>query len=211
MTDYLGAQQALSFHIETSFELYDFGQKLQFAGAADIQIRRPDRLAVDYRDDLSAKRVWYDGSQLTLVDPIAGVYASMKAPSNIDDTLDHFEEKYGLVLPLTDLIGQDAYALIASRVQSVSYVGLHDVDGKACHHLAFVGDSADLQLWIRDGDRPTPCKFLVDYKEEPGRPEYGVVMMDWKFGSSLPDSRFEASIPDGARKIEFLEIKGPRR
>ena len=211
MTDYLGAEDAFSFHMETNFEIFDRGQKLQFAGAADIQVRRPDGLAIDYRDDLSAKRVWYDGSQLTLVDSQAGVFASMQAPSNLDDALDQFERRYGLVMPLTDLLGADAYTLIASRVQSASYVGLHDVGGEACHHLAFVGESADLQLWIRSGDSPAPCKLVVDYKEEPGRPEYVAVMMDWKFGQPIPKSRFEAVIPDGTRKIEFLKIEEARR
>lgn len=211
MTDYLREQGAFSFHIETNFEIFDRGQKLQFAGSADIQVRRPDGLVIDYRDDLSAKRVWYDGSQLTLVDPQAGVYASMQAPSNLDDALDQFERQYGLVMPLTDLLGEDAYALIASRAQSASYVGLHDVSGDACHHLAFVGESADLQLWIRDGDRPAPCKLVIDYKEEPGRPEYVVVMMDWKFDQQLPSSHFKPSIPDGARKIEFLKTEEARR
>ena len=114
-------------------------------------------------------------------------------------------------MPLTDLIGEDAYQLIASRALRASYVGLHDVDGEACHHLAFIGKSADLQLWIHDGDRPVPCKFVVDYKEKPGRPEHAAVMMDWEFGKKLPDSHFKASIPDGSQKIEFLQIEEARR
>ncbi len=211
MTNYLAAQSSFSFHVESNFEIFDLGQKLQFAGAADIEIRRPNKLAIDYRDDLSARHVWYDGSQLTFVDPEQGMHASMQAPATIDDALDHFEEKYGLVMPLTDLIGEDAYQLIATRALRASYVGLHDVDGEACHHLAFIGESADLQLWIQDGDRPVPCKFVIDYKEELGRPEHVAVMMDWEFGKKLPDSHFKASIPDGSRKIEFLQIEEARR
>lgn len=211
MTDYLRAQQAFSFRIVTSFEIFDSGQKLQFAGSADLRVRRPDRLAIDYRDDLSAKRIWYDGSQLTLFDPEANVYASTEAQSNLDDTLDQLERHYGLVMPTSDLLGDDAYALIASRATGASYVGLHEVAGTACHHLAFVGEEVDLQLWIRDGDSPAPCKYVVDYKEEPGRPEYVVVMLDWEFGKKLADSHFEPVIPEDARKIEFLEIEESRR
>ena len=139
------------------------------------------------------------------------MYASTEAPANIDDALDYFEEKFDLVMPLTDIIGDDSYQLIIGRALRTSYVGLHDVDGKACHHLAFIGKSADLQLWIRDGDRPVPCKFVVDYKEKPGRPEHVAVTMDWEFGKKLPDSHFKASIPDGSLKIEFLQIEEPRR
>ena len=211
MTDYLQAQQAFSFHIETTFEVFDLGQKLQFAGNADVLVRRPDRMAIDYRDDLSARRVWYNGSHLTLVDPRTNVYASAKAKSNLEDTLDQMESLYGLVMPVSDLLGGDAYSLIASQTIGASYVGLHQVAGTACHHLAFAGESTDLQLWIRDGDSPAPCKLVVDYKDEPGRPEYVVVLTDWEFGAKLADSRFEPEIPDGARRIEFLEIEEARR
>jgi hypothetical protein len=211
MTDFMAEQNTVSFHVESNFERADFGQKLQFAGAADIQIRRPDGLAIDYRDDLSVRRVWYDGKQLTLVDPVKKMYVSTEAPGTIDDTLDQFEEKYGLVMPITDLLGDDAYRLIASRALRASYVGLNDVDGEACHHLAFVGENVDLQLWILDGDRPAPCKLVVDYKQRLGRPEYIAVMMDWEFDVELPDEVFQASIPDGWQKIEFLQIKEDRQ
>jgi hypothetical protein len=211
MSDYLSAQEAFSFHFETSFEILDRGQKLQFAGAGDVAIRRPDGMVLDYRDDLSVRRVWYDGAQLTLFDPVAGMYASAEAPSNLDEALDYFEELYGLVMPLTDLIGEDAYGLIASRAQRATYVGLFDVGGEACHHLAFVGESADLQLWIRDRDGPVPCKLVVDYKEEPGWPGYIAVLSDWEFGRRFSASHFVPEIPDGARKIEFLEVEEARR
>jgi hypothetical protein len=211
MSDHLAAQQAFRFHVETNFEIFDQGQKLQFAGAADVEVRRPDKLSIDYRDDLSARRMWYDGSEMTLLDPHAGIYVSTQVPPNIDAALDHVERRYGLVMPLTDLLGEDVYSLIASRAQGASYVGLHDVDGASCHHLAIVGESADLQLWIHAGDRPTPCKVVIDYKLEPGRPAYVAVMMDWESDLQLPDSRFERSLPDDARKLEFLPIEEARR
>jgi hypothetical protein len=211
MTDYLAAQESFSFHAETNFEIFEQGQTLQFAGAADIAIRRPDGMAIDYRDDLSARRVYYDGSHLILVDPLERLYASAEAPADLDAALDYFEVAYDLVMPLTDLIGDDAYSLITSRSLQSRYVGLHDVDGEACHHLAYLGESADLQLWIRDGDSPVPCKMVVDYKEKPGRPAYIAVMMDWEFGQRFPDSHFAPTVPDGARKIEFLEVEEARR
>jgi len=211
MSDFLASQRSFSLHAETSFEEFDKGQKLQFAGTADLQVRRPNGLHVDYRDDLSAKRLWYDGVRLTLLDLLGRVYAVTGAPPELDDALDHFESKYDLRMPLADLIGPDAYSQIASAARSASYVGLHDVGGRACHHIAFVGDQVDFQLWIRADPQPEPCKLVIDYKDGPGRPQYVSVMRDWEFGQKLPDSIFVAKIPESARKIEFLEIEEARR
>lgn len=211
MSEFLRKQQSLAFHSEVNFELYGDDQKLQFAGAVDVRIRRPNRFSIDYRDDLASRRVWYDGSKLTLLDPAQGVLASSDAPPVLDDALDYFEESYGLVMPLSDLISDDIYRQIAARAQRARYVGLHDVDGEACHHLAFKGDTTDLQLWIRDGDEPVPCKLVIDYKEEPGRPSYVAVLMDWEFGKKYPDSEFAAKIPEGVLEVEFLGIEEARR
>ena len=94
MSEFLRKQQSLAFHSEVNFELYEDDQKLQFAGAVDVRIRRPNRLSIDYRDDLASRRVWYDGSKLTLLDPAQGVLASSDAPPVLDDALDEFAAEW---------------------------------------------------------------------------------------------------------------------
>ena len=126
MTDYLRAQQAFSFRIETSFEIFDSGQKLQFTGSADLHLRRPDRLAIDYRDDLSVRRVWYDGSHLTLLDPRANVYASTEAQSNIDDTLDQLELRDSRAAEIAKL--RIFAGLTVSEIANVLGIGSRSVD-----------------------------------------------------------------------------------
>jgi hypothetical protein len=49
--------------------------KLQFAGASDFAVRRPNALAVDYESDLGAKRLWYNGKTLTIFDAPSMTYA----------------------------------------------------------------------------------------------------------------------------------------
>ena len=53
---------------------------------------------------------------------------------------------FDLTLPLGELITDGAYEVLAKQVRRASYMGVHDVEGVACHHLAFVGDAADLQI-----------------------------------------------------------------
>ena len=62
--------------------------KLQFAGASDFAVRRPNALAVDYESDLGAKRLWYNGKTLTIFDAPTMTYASTPVPPSIDGMLE---------------------------------------------------------------------------------------------------------------------------
>ena len=62
MTETLQAAKAFSFHAEINFDdVLPSGFKIQYAGAADVLMSKPRGLHVDYRDDVSAKQLWYDG------------------------------------------------------------------------------------------------------------------------------------------------------
>src|SRR5262249_22603975 len=55
----LASSNAFTFHAEILFdELLPQAVKVQFAGALDFALQRPDQLMVDYRSDLGSKRVW---------------------------------------------------------------------------------------------------------------------------------------------------------
>ena len=69
MSGALKAAQRISFHAEVSFDDAPApGFLIQLAGATEVALRRPDGFRIDYRDDVSAQRVWYDGKTLTLLD-----------------------------------------------------------------------------------------------------------------------------------------------
>lgn len=93
----LTSAAAFRFHAEILVDrIDDTGQKLQFAAAMDVAVRRPDRLRAEYTGDLFAKRAWYDGKLFTVFDLDQGVYASMPGAGDIVATLDAAQERYGV-------------------------------------------------------------------------------------------------------------------
>src|SRR5437588_12683689 len=55
--DELANANAFTFHAEVMFDqVLQSGVKLQFAGAVDYAVQRPNELAVDYESDLGGKR-----------------------------------------------------------------------------------------------------------------------------------------------------------
>ena len=207
----LTGADAFSFHAEILADrVADTGQKLQFAAAMDVAVRRPDRLRVEYTGDLAAKRVWYDGEQLMVFDPDHGVYASMPGAGDVAVTLAAAEERYGVDLPLADLTRPDLWALVEGGLERVRRLGLHDVDGTDCYHLALRREHQDVQAWIKPGTPPLLCKILFTYTEEPGSPQFIAIFSDWDFKPKLRDAYFEPELPDDAVKAEFLVSREPR-
>jgi len=199
------------FHAEITFDnVLISRQKLQFAGAADVRVRLPDGIFVDYSDDLSAKRFWYDGKTGTLLDVFHGVYSTTDLPGDIDTAIEQMHEHYGLALPLGDLISNDVFAVIDSHALAWGYIGIHDVEGTAAHHIAIVGEEADLQIWIQQEGRPLPLKIVATYKNDPMAPQFQAVLMDWELGADIAADSFRPDLPEGAQIAEFLVVEGSK-
>ena len=208
MASLLSSTETFTLHIEKTFdEVQSDGAKVQFSGAADIAIRRPDRFYVDYGDEFASREFWYDGNTFTLYDRRHNVYASVAAPSNIDSALDRLASDYDVRLPLAGLFYADAFGRYAANVRTRRYLGLHDVDGVPSHHLLLRGDHVDWQLWIEDGERPLPRKVVVTYKNLEGAPQHSIMLTDWDLSAEVEDGWFVADVPDGAVKIEFMKIR----
>jgi len=208
MSDELKKAGSFRFHAEINFDdVLISGQKLQYAGAADVTVRRPNGVSVDYRDDLSAKRFWYNGKTGTLLDVAQQVYSSADLPGDIDAAVDQLQQRYGLSLPLADLISSDLFEMLQERALAWGYIGINDVEGTATHHIAITGENADLQVWIRKDGSPLPLKLVVTYKNVPMAPQYEAVLMDWKLGARVSDADFEPDLPENAQQVEFLVVE----
>ena len=62
--------------------------------------------------------------------------------------MDEALDRTGMVIPLADFLYSDVYDRLMGSVQRGVYLGVHDVDGIPCHHLAFEQETIDWQLWI---------------------------------------------------------------
>ncbi len=207
MSDYLSAAEEFSFRTEVTTErVLESGQKLHFGRAAEVYVRRPDKLYVEVTGDLENERIWYDGEQFTVLDLRKNEYEQAKVEGDIDSALDHMAEAYGESSPLADLVYSDPYAILVENVETGMYVGLHEVRGVKCHHLAFTQKNIDWQIWIEDGAQPVPCKAVITYKDAESVPQFTAVLYDWEFSPHLPDSLFEFYPRNDAVETAFVPV-----
>ena len=207
MGDYLKSAQQFSFQAEITFDdVLPSGQKIQFGATEDVAVRRPGSAYVEYRGDVGSRRFWYNGETITLYDPGHNFYASEKVPPKLDEAINHLMKEFGFSPPLSDLLYSDPYQVLREKVQFGIYVGLSEINGIRCHHLAFVEKYIDWQIWIEDRKELLPHKILITYKTMPGTPQFTAVLSDWDFTTRLADALFAAAVPAGAQKIQFLSV-----
>ena len=48
----------------------------------------------------------------------------------------------------------------------------------------------DWQIWIAQGDRPYPCRYVITSTKVKGSPQYTVEVRDWKTGDEVASDSF---------------------
>jgi hypothetical protein len=183
---------------------YPVGYMLQASRTVTMQVRRPDRLHIELVSPVRNQEFWYDGKNLTLLNRKTRMYGQVSAPKNLDETVDLAVDRYGITLPLLDFAVSDLYKSTIREVKTGLYAGRTMVLGRSCHHLAFTQDDIDWQIWVEE-TQPVVRKLLINYKNEPGAPQFTVILTDWDLNARLTDYAFDFTPPPGAEKIQVAE------
>ncbi len=208
MGDYLAQAQSFSVNAEVWQDIQlSSRQRIQAGRTIELQVRRPNRFHAEVRSTRRNRGLYYDGKSITLFNRVQNFYGSIPAPASLDEALDVASERFGITLPLEDLIVSDPYQNAMRKVSSGIDLGPVTVLGVPCEHLAFSQGTIDWQIWIEEGAMPVPRKVVITYKDEESSPEYTAILSHWDFQTKLPDFLFNFEPPPGAAKINVAEIK----
>jgi len=202
----LTAAKALSFNAEVWEENVVAGHKVSTSKTVAIQLRRPDRVQIEVRSPTRSRGFWYDGRSLTLLDQVNNLYGTVPVPDTIDKVLIAASDKYGVHLPLEDLLVSDPYGIAMKTTKGGAYFGKVNVLGTPCRQIAFSTDVVDWQLWIAE-DTSLPRKLVITFKKEPAQPQVTAIFTGWELNSQFPDDTFVFSAPHGASRIDMLPGK----
>lgn len=208
MGDYLGQAQFFSVGAEVWQDVQlSSGQRVQAGRTIDLQVRRPNRLRAEVHSTRRNRELVYDGNAITLFNRVQNFYGSVHASGSLDEAMDVASERFGITMPLEDFIRSDPHKDLMQKATSGADIGPVTVMGVPCEHLAFTQDNIDWQVWIENGARPVPRKFVITYKDEPESPQYTAIFSNWDFTTKLPDFVFKFEPPAGASKIKVKEMK----
>lgn len=201
--EFLASQERFHLRSRTTQEVeQESGQFLWFSETREVTVRRPDKLfAVGTRDDGRVRRAWYNGETFTLYDQGENAYGQIPIAEDLDAMLDYLETVLKMPIPMADLLYNDLSHLNI-EILSATYVGVGRVEDVECDHLAFRNATVDWQMWIERGHTPWVRKFAINYREQPGAPQFAAVLDEWDAAPATPDALFEFTPPEGAVQIE---------
>jgi hypothetical protein len=207
MTDYLGSLQRFSMHTENSFEdVLATGQKIQFHFSSNIVAQRPDKLRVERLDGQAPHLFVYDGATLVMYEAEKGFFATMDAPDNLDDLLHFARDSLDIVPPTGDMVFSNAFELLTAGLSSGFVVGKTVIGGVSCHHLAFTTPVVDWQVWVAEGDKPLPVKYVLTTRDDPTQPQFETVISEWNTDPDIDDGAFEFDPPATAMEIDIVMV-----
>ena len=215
MSDYMAAQTAFSFDYDTHLEVVSKqNQKLGLASSGTMTVNRPDKMRATRKGGFANVEFVFDGKTATMLGQNANVYAQVEVPGTIDQLVDELRNKYGRPIPGADLLMSNIYDQLMPEVVDAKDLGSGVIDGVECDHLAFRTKEVDWQIWIAQGSRPYPCRYVITSTQISGTPQYSIDVRAWATGAEVASDRFAFKVPAGAKKLnpgdlrDFDELPG---
>jgi hypothetical protein len=202
MSDYMGAQKAISFDYDVNLELVSTQQqKIGLASSGTVTLNRPDKLHLTRTGGFANVEMVFDGKTLTLWGKNSNVYTQIEAPGTIDQLEDVLRNKYHRPVPGADMLISDPYKELMLEVNDVKDLGAGVIRGVECDHLAFRTKEVDWQIWIAQGARPYPCRYVITSKKVTGWPQYTLDIWGWKTGAEVASDNFKSAVPADAKML----------
>jgi len=208
MSDYLTAQQAISFEYDATLEVVTKdAQKLSLASSGAVILNRPDKIRAMRSGGFADVEMSFDGKTLTLLGKNRNIYAQEDVPGTLDNLVDELR-KHNRPLPAADLLLADPYEALMHDVVDIKDLGSAVIGGVECDYLAFRAKEVDWQIWIAQGDRPYPCRYVISSKVIDGEPQYSIQVRDWQAGDEVAATDFSFKNSTDAKKVDLKNLKG---
>ena len=209
MSDYMAAQTSISFEFDATLEVVtNEEQKLALASSGTLVLKRPDKIRVTRAGGFADVEMSFDGKTLTLLGKNLNLYTQLEVPGTIDHLVDELKDTYQRPLPAADLLLSNAYDELMRDVVDVKDLGSGVVGGIECDYLAFRTNDVDWQIWIAQGKRPYPCRYVITSKHLDSMPQYTIQIRDWKTGGEVAATNFGFKNPSKNAKVDLKDLKG---
>jgi hypothetical protein len=208
MSTYMAGQKTISFEYDSNLEVVTRDkQKLALASSGTVVLSRPDKIRATRSGGFFDTETVFDGKTLTLLGKNKNIYTQVAIPGSINHLVDALKDRYKRPLPAADLLLTNAYDELMAGVVDVKDLGSGVIGGTECDHLAFRKKEVDLQIWIAQGDRPYPCRYVITSKLVANAPQYSIQIRNWKTGDDTAAAAFSFQAPPGAKQVDLKDLQ----
>jgi hypothetical protein len=183
------------------------GVDVSESAEGSVVVRRPDHLAAQLKTNKGARKIGFDGKQLTIVDLAAGTHSTATAAGDIDRAVSGIQSIYGVTPPVAELLVNRPKAHLLTGVKTGKHVGTESIGGVVCDHLAFEQDGLSWQLWVATGDKlPRRISFAYPNGEGGAPLTATATLSQWKLDAPVSDAELSVKAPSGSRALEMITL-----
>jgi hypothetical protein len=207
MHDTVAGAKTLSFTASAVHDVRNAeGQSIFLLDAAQVVMRRPDRLRITVIGDGPSIDAIWTGKTLRAFNPGARLVASHDDAS-LEGVLKAAAQQAGIAMSVADVILAGSGKPITDGLTSAFVVGQSSlVGGVRTDVVAFAAPDAHGQVWIgaKDG---LPRRLLVTHVDEIGQPRNQVDFRNWRIDRKVGDRMFDTSHMDKAKPVALNALK----
>lgn len=228
----LRAAEAYSFRLTTVLSTQTAGMKQQMTSICSVALQRPSRFAIVLEKGMIGTTLVSDGTTPYTYVPLLNRYTESGPPSpDPGDAIAGAVNGASLgpasgidgVGLLRVLLANDPRNRLLDGVTEARYIAVERLDDTECHHLRFVQNQVDWDMWVQVGARPVARRVSIDISKSvahtmAGMPDEGAVAErlattqvtlsldcgDWRLNPDLPATRFTFTPPQGVTKTDVL-------
>ena len=210
MSDTLARSKAFAFETSERLEfIATNGEKRALGFTRKVTVRRPNVLFFELhgKDDTALEiDAYYDGRTVTLSKKTDKVWAQTNVPSTLDEMLDDVARRFGLPVPIADVVYSSPYDAFIGKDARGGLAGRETIDGMPCVKLDYNDDFVEVRLWIPASGQPLPRRLEIVYKKAPSPLVSQIDFTSWKLDVPVADSMFAFQQPEGHGQVEFRDF-----
>lgn len=179
---------------------------------------KPNRVAMRSEGGVTDIYLVSDGKKLFTYQALMEMYFEEDAPKSIEDlSVDPMMTAIGgeLEALVLRLLGDNPYEMLMKGVTELIYMGRETLDGVDVHHLKFIQDQLEWEMWVNSQGDPLISQVSTDLKQsmtfsgnafesKEMTVTYFIRFRDWKFNEPLDSKEFVFTPPEGAEKANDL-------
>jgi hypothetical protein len=210
MSDTLARAKAFSFETSERFESSPTGgEKRVQHFTRKVTVRRPNGLFFELHEQgntVLEVAAYYDGQTLTLSKEPDMKWAQTTVPSSLDEMLDDVARRFGLPVPIGDVVYSSPYdAFIGSSTRG-GLVGRETIDDVPCVKLDYADALLQLTLWLPTSGLALPQQLEIVYKRAATPLAVKLKFTRWKLDVPVTDEVFAFRPPQGYAPVEFGDL-----
>lgn len=207
MAAYVASLTSAQITFDSSVEVITTDlENIQFNSSGEMKLQRPDHLYVRRTGGFSDAEIFFDGKTVTISDATDHRYARLDIPGSVENLREKLRALPGIALPAAEILGEGAVAEMSADLTEAKTIGPAMISGELCEHLAFRTAEVDFQIWIHMGDKPRPCKLVINSKAVLGAPQYTLHVTSFKADEAFAEGTFDFKPAEGAKEVKLSEI-----